>query len=165
MPEHPAAPGAAAPAEALCASDDLLERGQAIVWDVLLYGRPARAFALRFDGQVRAYLNRCVHVPTEMDWQPGQFLDADKRWLLCSIHGASYEPADGRCVGGPCGRGKLTAVAVQEQGGQVAWYPSRDIRPVPFDAPSAVDEAAAKPAGSPAAEPEAAADPGNESPP
>jgi nitrite reductase/ring-hydroxylating ferredoxin subunit len=61
-----------------------------------------RAFALRFDGTVRAYLNRCVHVPTELDWQPGEFLDLDKRWILCSIHGASYEPADGRCVGGPC---------------------------------------------------------------
>jgi hypothetical protein len=36
---------------------------------------PARAFALRFDGRVVAYLNRCAHVPTEMDWQPGEFLD------------------------------------------------------------------------------------------
>jgi nitrite reductase/ring-hydroxylating ferredoxin subunit len=108
------------------------ERGRAWVWDVLEYGRPMRAFALRFDGTVRAYLNRCLHVPTEMDWQPGEFLDMDKRWILCSIHGATYEPADGRCVGGPCGRGKLTPVAVQEHGGQVYWYPSRDIRPVPF---------------------------------
>ena len=117
--------------EPLCASDELAERGRAWVWDVVEYGRPARAFALRFDGTVRAYLNRCVHVPTEMDWQEGEFLDMDKRWILCSIHGASYEPADGRCVGGPCGRGRLTPLAVDERGGQVYWYPSRDIRPVP----------------------------------
>ena len=121
--------------EALCASSELEERGRAWVWDVLQYGRPARAFAQRFDGTVRAYLNRCVHVPTEMDWQEGQFLDMDKRWILCSIHGALYEPADGRCVGGPCGKGRLTPVAVQEQDGRVYWYPSRDIRPVPFDEP------------------------------
>ena len=38
------------------------------------FHQPARAFALRFDGRVVAYLNRCAHVPTEMDWQPGQFL-------------------------------------------------------------------------------------------
>jgi nitrite reductase/ring-hydroxylating ferredoxin subunit len=126
----PDAPGA--DAQLLCASTELAERGRAWVWDVLEYGRPMRAFALRFDGTVRAYLNRCVHVPTEMDWQSGEFLDMDKRWILCSIHGASYEPADGRCVGGPCGRGKLTAVAVQEHDGQVYWYPSRDVRPVPF---------------------------------
>ncbi len=121
-------------AEPLCASADLPERGRAWVWDVTQYGRPARAFAMRFDGAVVAYLNRCVHVPTEMDWQPGEFLDMDKRWILCSIHGASYEPADGRCVGGPCGKGRLTPVSVQERDGQVTWYPSRDIRPVVFDA-------------------------------
>ena len=122
--------------EPLCSSGELTERGRAWVWDVLQYGRPARAFAMRFDGAVVAYLNRCVHVPTEMDWQPGEFLDMDKRWILCSIHGASYEPANGRCVGGPCGSGRLTPVGVKEQGGQVYWYPSRDIRPVPFDDPS-----------------------------
>ena len=122
--------------EPLCTSADLVERGRAWVFNVLQYGRPARAFAMRFDGAVVAYLNRCVHVPTEMDWQPGEFLDMDKRWILCSIHGASYEPSNGRCVGGPCGSGRLTPVNVQEQGGQVYWYPSRDIRPLPFDDPS-----------------------------
>ncbi len=121
------------PAEHLCNALALDERGKAWVWDVLEYGRPARAFALRFDGQVRAYMNRCLHVPTEMDWQPGEFLDLDKRWILCSIHGAVYEPADGRCVGGPCGRGKLLAIATEERDGEVYWYPSKDIRPVPFD--------------------------------
>jgi nitrite reductase/ring-hydroxylating ferredoxin subunit len=120
----------------LCPSTDLPERGRAWVWDVTQYGRPARAFALRFDGQVRAYLNRCVHVPTEMDWQEGQFFDMDKRYVMCSIHGASYEPADGRCVGGPCGNGRLTPVATAERDGQVYWYPSRDLLPVSFDEPA-----------------------------
>lgn len=118
--------------ELLCGSAELAERGRAIVWDVMVWGRPARAFALRIDGKPVAYLNRCVHVPTEMDWQEGEFLDIDKRWILCSIHGAAYEPANGRCVGGPCGRGSLTPVQVQELDGQVYWYPSRDIAPVPF---------------------------------
>ena len=121
--------------EWLCESSALNERGSAWVWDVTQYGQPARAFALRFDGEVRAYMNRCLHVPTELDWQPGEFLDTDKRWIICSVHGATYEPADGRCVGGPCGRGRLTPVPVQERDGQVYWYPSRDIRPVTFDAP------------------------------
>lgn len=122
------------PPEALCASAELEERGRAFVWNVLQWGQPARAFALRFDGRVVAYLNRCAHVPTEMDWQEGQFLDLDRRWILCSIHGAAYEPADGRCVGGPCGRGRLWPLQVDERDGQVYWYPSRDTRPVPFDA-------------------------------
>jgi nitrite reductase/ring-hydroxylating ferredoxin subunit len=126
-------PEPCAGAEHLCASAALADGGRALVFDVLQYGEPVRAFALRFEGRVVAYLNRCVHVPTEMDWKPGEFLDGDKRFILCSTHGAAYEPTGGRCVAGPCGRGRLTAVDVAESGGQVYWYPSRDIRPVPFD--------------------------------
>jgi nitrite reductase/ring-hydroxylating ferredoxin subunit len=118
--------------QALCASSELEERGRAFVFDVMHFRQPARAFVLRFDGGVVAYLNRCAHVPTEMDWQPGEFLDMDKAWILCSIHGAAYDPLNGRCIAGPCGRGRLTALEVREEDGQVYWYPSRDTRPV-FD--------------------------------
>jgi nitrite reductase/ring-hydroxylating ferredoxin subunit len=113
----------------LCASDELAERGAALVFEVLHFREPARGFALRFDGQVVAYLNRCLHVPMEMDWQPGEFLDADKEFILCSTHGAAYEPRSGRCIGGPCGRGTLTVLTVEERDGQVYWYPSRDTQP------------------------------------
>ncbi len=126
-------PAAAAPPERLCAAAELEERGRAFVWDVLHGGQPARAFVMRFDGRLVAYLNRCAHVPTEMDWNPGEFLDIERRFILCSIHGAAYEPADGRCVGGPCGRGRLTALRVEEREGEVYWYPSRDTRAVAFD--------------------------------
>jgi len=120
---------AAWPPQHLCAADHLAERGTAFLFDVLHYREPARAFALRFDGRVVAYLNRCLHVPTEMDWQPGEFLDSAKEFIICSIHGATYEPLGGRCVGGPCGRGKLIALTVEERDGQVYWYPSRDTQP------------------------------------
>jgi len=116
-------------AQRLCRSADLIERGKGFLFEVLEYGRKAPAFALRIDGKVVAYLNRCAHVPTTLDWQPGEFLDTDQRWLLCSVHGASYEPHSGRCVGGPCGRGKLTAIEVAEEEGWVMWFPSRDIQP------------------------------------
>jgi nitrite reductase/ring-hydroxylating ferredoxin subunit len=117
------------PPQPLCASDALAERGRALVFDVIHFRQAARAFARRFDGRVVAYLNRCVHVPTEMDWQPGEFLDSAKEYILCSIHGAAYQPRDGHCVAGPCGRGKLTPLRVEERDGQVYWYPSRDTRP------------------------------------
>ncbi len=121
-------------AEPLCPSQSLSERGGAWVFDVLQYRQPARAFALRFDGRVVAYLNRCVHVPMEMDWRPGEFLDSDKRYILCATHGAAYEPGNGHCADGPCGRGRLTPIKVEERDGQVYWYPSPDIQPVPFGA-------------------------------
>jgi len=119
------------PPQRLCGSSELPERGTAFLFDVLHFRQPARAFVLRFDGQVVAYLNRCVHVPTEMDWQPGEFLDSAREFILCSIHGAAYAPRDGQCVGGPCGRGRLTRLRVEEHDGEVYWYPSRDTRP-PF---------------------------------
>lgn len=130
MPDAPI-PAPAADPLPLCPAADLAEGGRALVWDVLLWGQPARAFVLRHGGVLRGYINRCAHVPVEMDWRPGDFLDADRRFIVCSIHGASYDPADGRCAGGPCGRGRLITVDVAEAGGQACWYPSRDVRPVP----------------------------------
>lgn len=113
----------------LCASADLAERGDAFLWDVLHFREPMRAFVLRIDGRVHAYLNRCAHVPVEMDWQPGRFLDSGREFILCSIHGAAYEPTTGHCIGGPCGRGRLTPLRVHEGDGGVHWYPSRDTQP------------------------------------
>jgi|SRR5450631_3919984 len=113
----------------LCQADELQDKGLAHVFDVLHYREPARAFVLRYDGQLVAYLNRCLHVPAEMDWQRGEFLDSSKDYIMCSIHGAVYEPMTGRCVGGPCGRGRLTAIEVFERDGRVYWYPSRDTQP------------------------------------
>lgn len=129
LPELP--PGGRDTASALrvCASGELIEKGNACAFEVLHFRQPARAFALRFNGQVVAYLNRCLHVPMEMDWQPGEFLDSDKEYILCATHGAAYQPQTGRCVGGPCGRGKLTAIDVEERDGVVYWYASRDTKP------------------------------------
>jgi nitrite reductase/ring-hydroxylating ferredoxin subunit len=113
----------------LCAAADLIERGVAHVFDLLEYGRPVRGFVLRFEGQVVGYINRCAHVPAEMDWQPGQFLDDSQRWIICSIHGAVYEPLDGRCIAGPCTGRRLTPLTVAERDGQVYWYPSQHLVP------------------------------------
>ena len=134
MPDEPlAAPPGALP---LCASAELEEAGKARVFDVLLWRRPARAFALRFEGRVVAYMNRCAHVPTEMDWQPGEFLDTERRFIVCTMHGAVYEPTTGHCIAGPCAGARLMALDVVERGGQVYWYPSPDIGPVEFQDPT-----------------------------
>lgn len=125
-----AEPEPAAPI-ALCEAGALVDGGDAFLFDLLEYGEPQRAFVMRWQGRVVGYLNRCAHVPAEMDWQPGRFLDAEARYIVCAIHGATYEPADGRCVGGPCGRGRLVALRVEERDGRVHWYPSAVLRPVP----------------------------------
>jgi nitrite reductase/ring-hydroxylating ferredoxin subunit len=113
----------------LCASDALEEKGRAVLFDVMHFREPARAFALRFEGRVVAYLNRCAHVPTELDWLPGDFLDSGREFILCSIHGAAYEPRSGRCLAGPCGSGRLTPIDVFEVDGAVWWRPTYDTQP------------------------------------
>ena len=124
MPELPREP------QALCASADLQERGVAVMFEVLEYGRAVPAFAVRFDSVAVAYLNRCAHVPAQMDWQPGQFWDMDKRFIICSMHGALYDPHQGHCVLGPCRGAHLTAISLTEKDGQVYWYPSERFQPV-----------------------------------
>lgn len=119
------------PGLALCASSDLADRGKAVVFDVMLWDQPSRAFVMRFDGKLVAYLNRCAHVPTEMDWQPGEFLCEERRWIICSIHGAAYEPSDGYCISGPCRGRRLIPVKVFEMAGQVFWQPDEQVQPLP----------------------------------
>src|SRR5690606_42020982 len=85
----------------LCNSADLLDGGRGVAFDVVYAGQTCRAFAIRYQGQAHAYLNRCTHVAMEMDWQPNRFFDDTGRWLLCSTHGAAYQPDTGACAGGP----------------------------------------------------------------
>ncbi len=99
-----------------------------MLFDVLSDGRPCRAFAIRHHGQAHAYLNRCGHVPMEMDYVEGQFFDSTGQWLMCATHGATYSPESGRCVAGPCTRG-LVKIAVSEACGEVRWHTSSNLQP------------------------------------
>lgn len=38
---------------------------------------PQRGFALRHDGEMRAYVNQCPHLGIELNWMPGRFMDSD----------------------------------------------------------------------------------------
>lgn len=115
----------------LCASADLQEGGRAVSFDVTYAGGTCRAFAVRFEGQVHAYLNRCTHVAMEMDFQPDQFFDDSGRWLMCATHGAVYAPDTGACRGGPC-RGGLIKIALSEQDGVVRWHTAYNLKPLEF---------------------------------
>lgn len=107
------------PERVICASGDLAEAGRGVRFEVEYFGGPAPAFAVRKDGVVHAYLNRCAHVAMELDWQAGVFFDSEGRDLLCSTHGALYDARDGRCLGGPCTGKSLVKLRVLERGGVV----------------------------------------------
>ena len=77
------------------------------------------AFAIRFAGKAHAYLNRCGHVPMEIDWQAGRFFDYSGLYLTCGTHGALYAPETGECVGGRCNGKGLRPLDVVERDGSV----------------------------------------------
>lgn len=108
----------------ICASTDLQEGGQGVRFVVSRYDQEVPAFAVRFQGEVRAYLNRCTHVPIELDWQQGEFFDHTKLYLVCATHGALYAPESGHCLGGRCNGRGLTPVAVEERDGAVYFLES-----------------------------------------
>ncbi len=113
----------------LCRCEDLVDSGSAVAFEVLYFSQSCAAFAVRFAGQVYAYLNRCSHVPMEMDYQPNQFFDATGQWLMCATHGAMYTPQTGQCRMGPC-RGALVRIEVSEAQGLVHWHTSDQFKPL-----------------------------------
>lgn len=103
----------------ICAAGDVIESGTGVRFTITLHGREAPAFVVRFRGRVYGYLNQCGHVPAELDWQPGEFFDYSKLYLVCSIHGALYAPESGICLGGRCQGNGLRQLAVEERDGFV----------------------------------------------
>jgi len=60
------------------------------------------AFLINDRGSFYAYVNRCRHMPTPLDFVRDEFISDDGRYLRCYTHGALYEFATGLCVDGPC---------------------------------------------------------------
>lgn len=116
---------------ALCNSGDLVNSGLAVPFDVVYCGQTCYAFAIRYADKAYAYLNRCSHVPMEMDYQPNRFFDLSGNWLMCATHGAMYSPQTGQCRTGPC-RGGLISIALTEFDGVVHWHTGPHLQPVVF---------------------------------
>lgn len=115
----------------LCNSRDLIDGGLGVPFDVVYAGQTCRAFAIRHQGQARAYLNRCSHVAMELDFQPNRFFDEHKTHLVCATHGATFDPATGRCLGGP-GRGGLIPIELSEHDGVIHWHTAYNLQPIEF---------------------------------
>jgi nitrite reductase/ring-hydroxylating ferredoxin subunit len=103
----------------ICPSGALQDSGRGVRFEVGYFGEPAPAFAIRRDGNVHGYLNRCAHLAMELDWQEGVFFDSGGRDLICSTHGAVYAASSGQCLGGPCNRSPLVKLRIEERDGMV----------------------------------------------
>ncbi|WP_426190276.1 Rieske (2Fe-2S) protein [Massilia sp. DWR3-1-1] len=110
------------------ASDELLEGGLGLRFAVHAYGADTTGFVIRKGGKVYGYLNRCAHVPIELDWAQGEFFESSKLFIMCQTHGAIYAPDTGHCAGGPCKGGRLRPIAVREADGLIVWLPDEVVR-------------------------------------
>jgi nitrite reductase/ring-hydroxylating ferredoxin subunit len=126
---EPVQPGAVR----VCASVELVEGGAGQRVPAIHSGAEAVVFFVRYGGRAYGYLNRCAHVPIELDWAEGQFFESSGLYLMCATHGAIYAPDTGKCVGGPCRGGRLRPVEVDErdtpEGRAVFWLPDSELRP------------------------------------
>lgn len=105
--------------ERVCACGELQNGGSGVRFQVEHLGHTQPAFVVRHAGRAVAYLNRCAHKLVELDWQEGEFFDAEHRFLVCTTHGARYDPVNGKCVAGPCRGAMLTTIPVLEADGAV----------------------------------------------
>lgn len=113
----------------ICQSSVLEEGGKGIRFPLTAGGEDATGFVVRYDNTVYGYLNRCAHVPIELDWNEGDFFESGGLYLMCSTHGAIYTPDTGHCAGGPCRGGRLRRITVVEKDNQVFWIPDDYIKP------------------------------------
>lgn len=100
-------------------SHDVVEKSVGLRFDLPQLGEMVTGFVVRYHGKAYAYVNRCAHVPIELDWNQGEFFTANKDYLICATHGAHYEPDTGYCMMGPCKGKSLQALSVTEQNQQI----------------------------------------------
>lgn len=103
----------------ICRSEDLPDGGDGVCFELVGPDGRQSAFVVRWQGRVWGWLNQCRHIPIELDWNPGKFLDDSGLYLVCASHGALYEPDTGLCVSGPCGGQRLFPLSVVERDGSI----------------------------------------------
>ncbi len=107
----------------ICAAEDVVDGGKGVRFALTAGGEDRTGFVVRYGGKPYAYLNRCAHVPIELDWAEGEFFESSGLYLMCSTHGAIYLPESGQCAGGPCKGGRLRPIALHERDGRLYWQP------------------------------------------
>ena len=102
----------------LCRIDQLADPG---TWNVVLEESDEELdiVIVQTNGMRHAYINSCPHQYIPLETFPNHFLTEDKRFLVCSGHGARFELATGACYSGPClGKG-LDRLKIEERDGVI----------------------------------------------
>ena len=82
-----------------------------------------RFFVVKKNGACYAYRNICPHAGAPLNWGVDKFLSYDNEFLVCSLHGATFNIETGYCFAGP-GKGlSLEAVPFEIVDGKVIIKP------------------------------------------
>jgi nitrite reductase/ring-hydroxylating ferredoxin subunit len=108
--------------QALCTLAQIPDGGATAV-DAKLVDGEESVILLRRGERVSGYLNICPHAGNRLDYAPGKFLLKNDT-LICAVHGAVFEQADGLCTGGPCRGQHLRAVPLRVVDGTVCLDPA-----------------------------------------
>jgi nitrite reductase/ring-hydroxylating ferredoxin subunit len=79
-----------------------VEPGEVKKFSIICQKYRVAGFLVNDGGRFHAYVNRCRHMPTPLDFIRDQFVSEDGRYLMCYTHGALYERRTGLCISGPC---------------------------------------------------------------
>ena len=107
----------------LCSAGDLaaVGEGRARGFDPGHAGQDS-VFVVRHRGRLRAWRNACPHIDgAPMAWRKDAYTNAAGTHIVCSAHGALFEPATGRCVQGPCMGQGLTAIEIDIRSDGSVW--------------------------------------------
>jgi nitrite reductase/ring-hydroxylating ferredoxin subunit len=97
-----------------------LRPGRTAKFQLIRRGKQIDGFIINVRGRYRAYVNRCPHAGTPLDQWPNEFLADDGHHLVCSTHGAVFDPDSGVCLEGPCPGASLDVLLVESDGGDLA---------------------------------------------
>jgi nitrite reductase/ring-hydroxylating ferredoxin subunit len=102
----------------LCRIDQLADPG---TWNVVLEedDEELDIILVQTNATRHAYINSCPHQFIPLETFPNHFLTEDKRFLVCSGHGARFEPATGACYSGPCLGKRLDRLKIEERDGAI----------------------------------------------
>jgi nitrite reductase/ring-hydroxylating ferredoxin subunit len=102
----------------VCDSAELADRQHRIV-PLLFKKQPQTAIVLRYEGQVYAYLNQCVHMVRRLDCVHDAVFDEQQGHLRCSMHGITFDPTSGESLSVLCAGERLESLRCEEIDGQV----------------------------------------------
>ena len=80
---------------------------------------PFRGIVVHWQGSIYAYANVCAHLGHPLNLDADKFFTPEQNLLLCASHGAVFEPATGKCVGGPCVGASLRTLKCRIEGGEI----------------------------------------------